>query len=334
MNNNSHTEVDYNLLGRYFSGEASPAEAIELEEWLSASPENKQLFEKISQLSGNLSSEEPCIVPDRSAFFQQIKDQFPQLHQPKVYSFKIIPVWIKIAASFLIVASAALLFTLRLKKDQHDNTMAVTRQTQQAILHDTLPDGSTVTLNSYSQLQYPDQFIDHSRELQLNGEAWFEVTANPLKPFVITTGPLRIKVIGTSFNVRNGKETIEVSVKTGVVRMYNNLDSITIASGKKGIYNLYSHRFNVIESFHSNEVAYATKIFNFENATLKEIIGQLQKAYGITIVINNKNLETCTMSSSFENKPIEYIFDVLAMTLNIQYRIEHKTVYISGNSCT
>jgi transmembrane sensor len=334
MNNNSHTEVDYNLLGRYISGEASPAEAIELEEWLSASPENKQLFEKISQLAGNLSSEETCIVPDRSAFFQQIKDQFPQLHQPKVSALKKVPVWIKIAASILIVATAAILFIVRLKKDQPDNTMAVTRQTQQAILHDTLSDGSTVTLNSYSQLQYPDQFIDHTRELQLNGEAWFEVTPNPLKPFVINTGPLRIKVIGTSFNVRNGKENIEVSVKTGVVRMYNNLDSITIPGGKKGIYNLQSHRFTVIESFHSNEVAYATKIFNFENATLKEIAGQLQKAYGITIVINNKNLETCTMSSSFENKPIEYIFDVLAMTLNIQYRIEHKTVYISGNSCT
>lgn len=334
MNNKNHTEVDYMLLGRYLSGEASPAEAIVMEEWLSASPANKQLFEQISNVWSNLSSEEQCIVPDKSAFFQQIKDKFPQLQQPRTYALKKMAVWTKIAASILIVTGAAFLFTILFKKEQHKNTIAVNRQTQSIILRDTLPDGSVAILNSYSQLQYPGQFTDSKRELQLTGEAWFNVTANPLKPFVIATGPVRIQVIGTSFNVRNSKETIEVSVKTGIVRMYNHIDSITIQAGKKGIYNVQTNQFSVIDAFNANEVAYATKIFNFENATLKEITDQLQKAYGIAIVINNKNLEACTMSSSFDNKSIEYIFEVLALTLNIQYRIEHKTVYISGNSCT
>ena len=116
--------------------------------------------------------------------------------------------------------------------------------------------------------------------------------------------------------------------------MYNDSDSLTVKAGQKGIYQISTHQFVLKETFKLNEVAYATKHFNFENATLKEITGQLQKAYGITIVITNKDLENCTLSSSFDNKPIEYIFDVLAMTLNIQYRIEHKTVYISGSSCT
>jgi len=169
----------------------------------------------------------------------------------------------------------------------------------------------------------------------LNGEAWFNVTPNPAQPFIITAGPIQIKVIGTSFNVRTNNDAIEVAVKTGVVRMFNNIDSISVTAGQKGIYQISTRQFVIKEKFNSNEVAYATKYFNFENATLKEIAGQLQKAYGIKIIITNKNIENCTLSSSFDNKSIEYIFDVLAMTLNIQYRIEQKTVYISGSiSCT
>ncbi|THU33583.1 DUF4974 domain-containing protein [Niastella caeni] len=334
MNNKNHTDVDYLLLGRYLSGEASPAEAIALEEWLTVSPANKQLFEQISNVWSNLASEEKCILPDKAAFFQQIKDQFPQRPQPKIYPLKRISVVTKIAASIVLIAGAAFLYLTLSKKDQSKNTIALTRQTQQTILHDTLPDGSTAIINSYSSLRYPDQFTNNKREIQLNGEAWFSVMANPSKPFIITTGPIHIKVIGTSFNVRNTNETIEVAVKTGIVRMLNNSDSITVQAGEKGIYNIRKQLFSLLNRYNLNEIGYATKVFNFENATLKEIIDQLQKAYDIKIIITNKHLEACTMSSSFDNKSIEYIFDVLAMTLNIEYRIEHKTVYISGNSCT
>lgn len=335
MSNNYHTNPDYMLLSRYFSGEASPEEAIQLEEWLAASSTNKQQFEQLSKVWSTISSEQACIIPAKEVFFKQLKERFPQPHTGKTISLTNKIMWAKIAAGIIIIAGAVLLFTVLHKNVHPQSVIAITRQTQQSILNDTLPDGTIAVIGNNSRLQYPNQFAQANREVILNGEAWFNVTSNPAQPFIITAGPLHIKVIGTSFNVRTNNDIIEVAVKTGIVCMYNNTDSLTVTARQKGIYQISTRRFAIKEKFNPNEVAYATKYFNFENATLKEITGQLQKAYGIKIIISNKNLENCTLSSSFDNKPIEYIFDVLAMTLNIKYRIEQKTVYISGSiSCT
>ena len=333
MSNNNHTNPDYMLLGRYLSGEASPEEAIQLEEWIAADNANKQQFEQLSKVWSIISSGEACIIPDKEAFFNQLKERLPQPHTIKTTSLKL--TWLKIAASIILIAGAVMLFAVLRKNVQPKTAVTVNRQTQQSILNDTLPDGTLAIVSNNTLLQYPGEFTGTTRSVTLKGEAWFNVTPNPAQPFIITAGPLQIKVIGTSFNVRTNSDIIEVAVKTGVVRMFNNIDSISVTAGQKGIYQINTRRFVIKEKFNPNEVAYATKIFNFENATLKEIAGQLQKAYGIKIVITNKNLEHCTLSSSFDNKPIEYIFDVLAMTLNIQYRIEQKKVYISGStSCT
>lgn len=332
MTNNNHIDVDH-LLGKYLAGEASPAEAIQLEAWLAASPANKQLFEKISNIWSSLSSEEYCSIPDKEAFLQEIKNRVSQPSLSKIFRLKKATAFTKIAASIILIAGAVTLITVLFQKKQAPTMIAITRQTGQNILNDTLPDGSIAIINNHSLLQYPVQFTG-KREVQLNGEAFFNVTHDASKPFIISAGPVHIKVIGTSFNVRKGTDSIEVVVRTGIVRMYNDKDSLTLKAGKKGIYHISTQRFSIVETFNANEVAYATKIFNFENASLKEIASQLQKAYGIKIVITNKDLEACTMSSSFDNKSIEYIFEVLAITLNIQYRIEQKTVYISGSSCT
>jgi transmembrane sensor len=335
MSNSYHTNPDYILLGRYLSGDASPEEAIQLEDWLAASNANKQQFEQLSKVWSTISSEEACIIPDKEAFFNQLRERFPQPHTTKTISLTSKLTLLKIAASIIIIAGTVMLFTVLRKHVQPQSAIAITRQTQQSILHDTLPDGTVAVISNNSRLKYPNEFTEASREVILNGEAWFNVTPNPAQPFIITAGPLHIKVIGTSFNVRTNNDIIEVSVKTGTVRIYNNTDSLTITAGQKGIYQISTRRFALKEKFNPNEVGYATKCFNFENATLKEITDQLQKAYGIKIIISNKNLENCTLSSSFDNKPIEYIFEVLAITLNIQYRIEQKTVYISGSiSCT
>lgn len=335
MSNNNHTNPDYMLLGRYFSGEASPEEAIQLEEWLAASSANKQQFEQLSKVWSTLSSEDACIIPDKEAFFNQLRERFPQPQSAKTIPLTSKLTWLKIAASIIIISGAVLLFTVLHNKVQPENTIAITRQTQQSILNDTLPDGTLAVISNNSSLQYPNEFTQSSREVILNGEAWFNVIPNPAQPFIISAGPLHIKVIGTSFNVRTNNDVIVVSVKTGIVRMYNNADSLTVTAAQKGIYQISTRQFVLKEKFNPNEVAYATKNFNFENATLKEITDQLQKAYDIKIIISNKHLENCQLSSSFDNKPIEYIFEVLAMTLNIQYRIEKKTVYISGtSSCT
>jgi type II secretory pathway component GspD/PulD (secretin) len=102
-----------------------------------------------------------------------------------------------------------------------------------------------------------------------------------------------------------------------------------VKAGQKGIYSRSQQAFRLLRSFNVNDLGYATRVFNFDNVTLKEIAERIEKAYGITVVFGHERLKNLTMSSSFDNNTVQYVFDVISVTLNIRYRIDNKTVYIS-----
>jgi ferric-dicitrate binding protein FerR (iron transport regulator) len=209
----------------------------------------------------------------------------------------------------------------------------ITKTAGGTILQDTLPDHSAITLAQHATLKYPVDFNDRKREVVLTGEGWFHVVANPRKPFIISAGNVFIRVTGTSFSVRQTDTLIETCVKTGTVMMYNEQGSVKVTAGHKGVYSVIKNKFSSADSFNINAIGFATGIFTFENTSMKEIAGQLEKAYGITIVFENEKLKDCTISCSFDNKPVKYIFDVIAVTLNIRWYMRNKTVYINGSGC-
>src|SRR6266540_1008777 len=129
MNNNSDTEINYALIGRYLCGEASPAEAIELEQWLSASPYNREQFEQVCRLWGDLSQDEQYALPDKEAFFQQIKNNVHGQQPAKVHMLKKTKFRLSIAAGILFIISAALLFTIFLKDQTSPAVAVISRQT-------------------------------------------------------------------------------------------------------------------------------------------------------------------------------------------------------------
>ena len=328
--------VNYELLGKFLSGEASPEEAIEVDDWIGQSAENRILFEQVS------------------ASWKGMPVQSPVSSQSTVSSLKLHKYWIGIAASFLIVCGSLFLFFKSShhhadgisqaggisSSDSHtpgndshppDNISFMTRQAGNEIVTDTLPDRSVVVQNVHSQLQYANNFNIAAREIQLNGEAWFNVTPNPARPFIIHVGDIRVVVLGTSFNISDDSSRIEVSVKTGSIMMSNDTDSLVVKAGQQGTYNKSDKKFKLSPKFNANDQGYATKILNFENIPLKEIAAQIEKAYGVTVVFQDDSLKNLTMSSSFDNNPITYIFDVISITLHVKYTIENKTVYIRGS---
>ena len=113
--------------------------------------------------------------------------------------------------------------------------------------------------------------------------------------------------------------------------MFNDSDSLIVKTGQKGIYDIKDNKFTLFSSFNINDQGYATKVLTFENITLKEIAAQIEKAYGVTVVFRNEKIKDLTMSSSFDNNTITYIFDVISITLHVNYKIENKVVYISGS---
>ncbi|HEY8955927.1 FecR family protein, partial [Chitinophaga sp.] len=291
------------------------------DDWVRQHPDHRRLYDEAAAVWDNAAGAPRYQLPDKTALLREIRKQAIK-QRPRVTA------WRMAAALLLLLGAVALYFVLR--PPGHKSAPLVIRQTTTGIYRDTLPDHSLVVLNNHSSIKY---LPGETRQIQLTGEAWFNVTSDPLKPFIVSVGDLRIEVLGTAFNVRQLPGAIEIAVSSGAVKVSRGDTAITVRAGQQLSYDISTQRFSMVNTFNPNETGYATRVFNFENASLKEIIAQLEKAYGIKVTLENERLGNCTMSSAFENKPIQYVFEVISITLNVQCRFENDRVYISGAGC-
>jgi transmembrane sensor len=302
---NNHT-VDFKGLARYLAGESTPEEAIEVDDWISHSADNRRLFERVAAGWQGITN---VPIPARRKAL------------PRVMLFRV-----GIAASILVVAGALWLFVHSREVSGTNVTGGISYITKRAgkeMLRDTLPDGSVVVQNANSILYYTSVFNKDNRDLQLTGDASFDVTRNPAQPFRLQIGKLRVMVLGTSFHVQQSVSTIEVSVKTGSIELFTDSDSLVVKAGGQGLYDIKENKFLTGQ---------AARVLVFENSPLKDIVAKIEKAYGVTVVFSDAKLKNLTMSSSFDNDSIPYIFEVISVTLHLNYKIESNVVYISGSN--
>lgn len=326
MNNPGHIQVDEEVLAKYLSGEASPEEAMAVDNWVKADDGNRRLFEQAMKVWERTNTGPSWQLPDPQITFTAIRAQAPATSAGRIKVIR----W-SIAAAVLLLLGATSLYVGWQKKNPGLPALAlVTRIAQDIPLQDTLPDHSLATIQPGSTITYAPGFPGAAREVQLAGSATFDVTSDPAKPFRVRVGDIQVQVLGTVFRVWEDSQLIGVQVNTGAVKMYRNEEGITLKAGQTGRYDKARHRF-ITDSIPA--AGALLQSFTFTNASLKDIATQLEKAYGIRVVFKNKKLEACTMSSSFDNKTKEFIFDVISITLNVQCRIEKDTVYISGRGC-
>jgi transmembrane sensor len=240
---NQHTDKD-ELLVKYLAGEADADERAEAELWIEAGAENRKYYEHFKLLWDESQKLAHSSVIDEDVawnhFRERIQKEYITTTKPKINIQ-----WLKVAAVFLLVSAAALWMPYFLtRKDDTRYTSAADTNTPVTILKsfttdntrvDTLPDGSVITLNKNTRLDYPAAFTGHTRNVQLNGEAFFNVKHDPDKPFVIKVNDVSITVLGTSFNVNSRDGKTEVIVETGMVSVQKNDEKVTLHAGEKTI---------------------------------------------------------------------------------------------------
>jgi hypothetical protein len=198
-----------------------------------------------------------------------------------------------------------------------------------------LPDGSMVTLGGKSRVKYPASFVDNKRDIYLDGEAFFEVTKDPNKPFTVFTGQVHTQVLGTSFKVTALPQTpVEVSVVTGKVRVsYHNGNAVNnLATMLPGDKIVWSGDHLVKAKIDPRDVlAWKNELMIFKKQTLKNILDVFQKHYGVHITVVNKGFLTEKISLSLDEKmPLDKAMNVLAVTAGFEHSIDAltKTVII------
>lgn len=281
------------LLSKYFSGEATPEEAMMIDDWRTTNEQNAGHFHTL----WNASPLSPYQIPDVPAVWQQMHPLPRRQTVNKILMFR----WIAAATLVLCISVAAVLF---LRDESITYTTITANKTEKIIL----PDSSLVSIHAGSNLTYPSSFNEKQRELVLNGEAYFDVRQIADHPFVITVGPAKVKVLGTTFNIADTKTAITLQVHSGKVMICTNKDSIIISSAQTVSYLKNSQSFSL-----------PVRYFNFENQDLKTVAAYLSEAYHKKITFKDADIASLRISSSFENKTLDYILEVIATTLNITF---------------
>ncbi|WP_186755251.1 FecR family protein [Echinicola salinicaeni] len=193
-----------------------------------------------------------------------------------------------------------------------------------------LPDGTIVQLNSNSSIRYPEDFKGESRPVELNGEAFFEVAHNPLKPFRVTSSDLVTTALGTSFNINNKNDVISVALVTGKVEVKNLADKgrNLLKPGQELIYSAESRKTNIGEFNMNSVLAWRDGILVFSENNFEEVIEGLENWYGVSINYEGNPKREWNLSIQFDNASLERVLSRIAYIEKFNYEMNDKTITI------
>lgn len=194
-----------------------------------------------------------------------------------------------------------------------------------------LPDGSAVKLNSASSLTY--DFSDRSvRKVSLTGEAFFEVSKDKSKPFIVQVGELNIEVLGTSFNVSSYGEgnLIETSLLEGSIKLSgeNLAHDYVLHPSEKAIYNRETKTIRIEPTDNGDETAWMQNRLVFDSEPLVSVIDKIERWYGVTIDLQCPEIAQDKISGSFSGEQLMYVMEALKMQYNVDYSINGNDVTI------
>ncbi len=334
------------LLGKYLANECNSQEKFEVEDWLSQSDKNQKEFEQEKSMLEKIDTYYQAKKFNTNSAWKNVHAQISPSKvksiQHKKFRKEVIAQFYKYAA---VVVIALLLGSIGYFIGFRNHTPAIYSEVisvnGQVLNEYVLPDGSVVALNSNSKLLYPKKFKGDIREVTIIGEAFFDVKPNPEKPFVINAGDAQVKVLGTSFNVcaYPGTETIEVIVETGKVQVINTFNEqetenreIFLTPGQKGTFFTENHALEKSVNTNPNFIAWKTHDLIFNKVPLNEVIQSLEKAYHIDIEITEPELNNLLYEGHFDQKPVEFVLDVIRLTFNLDLSVENEHYTLSSRT--
>jgi transmembrane sensor len=197
-----------------------------------------------------------------------------------------------------------------------------------------LPDGSRVILNAESTLSYGSDFGALFRDVNLTGEAFFEVSSNKTKPFRIVTDKLVTTVVGTSFNINAYPEMkqITVAVLTGKVNVAQPEKPESAVSLTPHEMSVFTKKTGVLSTGHMDAekiLGWKDNIIVLKNADYPEIKKVLERWYGVAFMVEKGLVVREEFSAKFRNAPIEKVLDALNYTSRFQYKLVKGTIYVT-----
>jgi transmembrane sensor len=332
--------TNWELLAKYIANDCTDVEQVEVETWINENENNLNIYKSAKKiwdlpeenfdpsdtraiwnnvkskagLRGKLEIEENNIVADKPTLFQLI------------YGSPIL----KYAAVFIIVLSISIIYYLSTstQKTQNYLTLNVKLGDQQTII---LSDGSKIILDAGSILKYPEKFNDNVREIQLSGEAFFEVQHMQEKPFKVIAENTVVEVLGTKFNIStfNDNNNVNVFVADGKVALNSLIKGSDQQILTKGYFSSID-KTGEISPPSEIDIDSATSWLigekYFKNVFVTEVLDQIERWYDVQFKYNTARLKNDELTLIIHKKSLSEMLELISGLTSMDYQIKGKTI--------
>jgi len=301
------------LLIKYLIGEADDEEQRTALDWINTNDENRRHFNQLKFVWEKSKTIAIDSSIDENKAWEKFKKKINTEQKQIPFTSKK-STWKTSAAAaviFLFLGAATFYYLLQRNPE-------IIISSNNKVLIDTLSDGTLVTLNKNSKLIYKQKFESNSRKVQLIGEGFFQVTPNVEKPFLIHVEDVEVKVVGTSFNIKQAPEHIQIIVETGIVKVSKKANTIQLLPHQKA--TVFPNKNQPVVEQNEDEFYnfYRTNEFVCNATPLWKLVDALNTAYNGNITISNPNIRNLKITTTFKNNSLNEITTILAQTLNIQ----------------
>lgn len=321
------------LIGKFLSGEADTAEKAEVTQWLSESEENKVVFQQIKNFWEE--SHENLTKVEQTSWQKLAKHI--DLNESGITETPVIPIqkdskaYLYWAAAIAFILTSVFLFwnANQIQSTNNVANLIESKADYGSKVNIRLADGTQVKLNSGSKLTYPEEFTGVERRVTLTGEAFFEVAKNAKMPFIINTGNINTTVLGTSFNVQaSGANEVRVAVLTGKVKVADTLNQQEVFLLPEDLAIVQTANGNITKTKFDAALEFGWKDGKlvFKEASLKEVLTQLEKWFGFTFEKSTDFKEPTSHDyySVFQNESLTNVMENLSHTFDFKYQIDYQ----------
>ena len=323
----NHNDIE-SLMDNYLKGKTSKEEDLIIAQWLES-----DLNPQLDTWSGM----------DKANKAQWLASVYDDIHQT-IHSSEATPSkrylwrrWVAVAATITVAFSLYWLWPVThqdIKSSPITQLTVSSNQKKQVIL----PDGSQVWINSNSVLSYPQSFKGKLREVNLSGEAYFDIKHDINKPFIVRTGKVVTTVLGTAFNIKEDKSlhTIVVTVTRGKVKVANGPDQLAILKpNQQVIFNIPDNKAIQAETDSQKAIAWQQTDLLFEDITFEQAAFKLEQRFKVKISFENQKIKDCRFSgSALSYDKLDKILKVICAFNHASYTTKKDgNIVISGQGC-
>ena len=319
-NNQQHAEI----LAKYLSGEMNETESRAFEGEISVSEEPEISIEKLKKqwlaMKGYKAVRSPHTRKAWDKLYDRLQKENLIPEQRVTAERRLMHTLIKIAAAVLILIGIGTVIYLNMSGKPTVEMVQLNTGKETNTLIKTLTDGSVIYIAQNSLFSFPEEFKSGSRNVELKGEAFFDIAPNPDRPFIIETDKALIQVLGTAFNVKthNG-DGFELFVDRGQVKVTLKTDpskSEIVIAGEK----ISTIKNSLVKSkYIANEAtSWYKQRMHFKDEPLQHIINVLNRNFNTNFVLANNEIGKHKLTVTFDNETSETMNELICVTMNLK----------------